>query len=290
MSEAATVPDVDGIYSGIDEGVYHSDPTSLSSTGARKLLPPSCPAIYRYERDNPPPPRDVCDFGHVAHELALAVGAGYVPLDPAMHGLTKDGKPADKPTATVTWKAAASDARAAGKIPIHVDDLRRAQAMADAVRQHPIAGALFEDGAPELSGYYTDPDTGIRLRYRTDWLTTLADGRPLAVDYQTVAGAHPGHCSKAVADYGYHQQAAFYIDGLAANDVPDAAFLFVVQSKTPPYLVIAAELDAAAITLGRRRNYAAIDLYAKCVAEDYWPGYGDGIHTISLPAWAAYQQ
>ena len=54
-----------GVYD-IPAEDYHRDPVpggSLSSTGARKLLPPSCPAKFRYEQDNPPTPTAALDFG-----------------------------------------------------------------------------------------------------------------------------------------------------------------------------------------------------------------------------------
>jgi hypothetical protein len=45
-----------GVYD-IAEDHYHADPVpggSLSNSGAKKLLPPSCPAKFAYEREHPP--------------------------------------------------------------------------------------------------------------------------------------------------------------------------------------------------------------------------------------------
>ncbi|MBO0827768.1 MAG: hypothetical protein J2P24_08300 [Streptosporangiales bacterium] len=44
-----------GVYN-LPAAVYHADPVpggSLSQSGAKKLLPPSCPALYRYWADHP---------------------------------------------------------------------------------------------------------------------------------------------------------------------------------------------------------------------------------------------
>ncbi|MGW9447058.1 hypothetical protein, partial [Bacillus mobilis] len=44
-----------GVYDGIPEAVYHRDPVpggSLSSSGARKLLAPSCPALFKYDQEH----------------------------------------------------------------------------------------------------------------------------------------------------------------------------------------------------------------------------------------------
>jgi len=60
---------------------YHRDPVvggSLSSSGARKLLPPSCPALFAYERDNPPASTKTFEIGHAAHQAGLGVGPELV--------------------------------------------------------------------------------------------------------------------------------------------------------------------------------------------------------------------
>ena len=67
----------------MDEATYHGDPVpggSLSSTGARKLLPPSCPALFRWQQDHPVH-KDVFDFGSAAHRLVLGAGPEIALLD-----------------------------------------------------------------------------------------------------------------------------------------------------------------------------------------------------------------
>ena len=49
IAEAEVVVDEPGVYDGLDEAAYHADPVpggSLSASGAKLLLPPSCPALY----------------------------------------------------------------------------------------------------------------------------------------------------------------------------------------------------------------------------------------------------
>ncbi|WP_074363685.1 PD-(D/E)XK nuclease-like domain-containing protein [Mycobacteroides abscessus] len=279
------------MYSGIPDEVYHGDRTSLSSSGARALLAPSCPEIFRHQQLEPPAPKPQYDFGHVAHKFVLGEGSEIAELDPAIHGLNKDGSPSKSPTSTAMWQEAAEAARYRGQIPMHIAEVAKARAMAARVREHPLAAALLADGTPELSGYWHDPETGVRLRFRPDWLPNPGRGRLIVVDYKTATSAHPGHFARAAADYGYHQQVPWYLDGLAACDIADdAAFVFIVQSKTPPFPVSVIELKPDDIELGRRRNRKAIDLYAACAAHDHWPDYGQGVHSVSLPSYAVYQQ
>jgi len=283
MTRSLTVPFEDGFYDGVDEESYHSDPTSLSVSGAKLLLPPSCPAKFRHMRDNPQPPRRVFDFGHLAHRMVLGAGNEFTVLDPAVHGLKKDGMVADNPRATSTWKNAENEARRAGRIPVSVEEWRTAEQMADKARQHPQAAELFTNGQPELSLYHHDPETGVRLRGRLDWLRD--DGT--IVDYKTTASAEPRDIERLFHKYGYYMQNAWYVDLVAALGLASKPrFLFVAQEKTPPFEVTVVEYDQDAITVGRERCREAIRLYADLMAADEWPGYATETVTISLPAWS----
>lgn len=267
---------------------YHNDRASLSSSGARLLLPPGCPAKFRERMDSAPKPSRVFDFGTLAHSLVLGKGTEFTVLDPEIHGLAKDGSVAASPRSTATWKAAEAEARESGRLPVHVDDYAKATAMAARVPVHPIAGPLFQEaGRAEVSIYADDPVTGVRLRARPDW--HFNNNRLVIVDYKTTATAQPDDFSRRAADYGYHMQGAWYIDVAALAGLgDDAAFLLVAQEKEPPYLVTVLEFDAEAIEEGRRRNRKAIDLYARCMETDEWPAYPgtDEIVSISLPHWA----
>lgn len=266
-----------GMYDGVPDSVYHRDQMSLSSSGARKLLPPSCPAIFKWEREHPRESTSTFDVGHAAHTLVLGEGAEIVSLE------------------FDTWSTkAAKEARAAAwaenKTPLLEKDFKTVHAMAAALRSHPLADLLFRNGVAERSMYYRDTETGVMLRARPDWLPEHSRSRLIITDYKTAASANPAKFSKSAAEYGYHQQHPWYCDAAVALGLDDdPAFLFVVQEKTAPYTVSVIELDADAVNLGRRLNRAAIDLYAKCEANDHWPGWGDDVHQVSLPAWAHYQ-
>lgn len=260
---------------------YHGDTTRLSSTGARKLIPPSTPAHFRHWVDNPQPPSDAFDLGHVVHSLVLGRGAEFVVLDPAVHGLKKDGAIADNPRATATWKAADADARAQGKTPIHIDVHAAAVAMQMAVFRNPDANAAFAgDGKPEVTIYATDPETGVRLRARYDWL----DGNNV-VDLKTARSAEPRQFERAAASFGYHIQEAFYrhVAGIAGLHIE--RFRFVAVEKTEPYLVTVHEWDGEARQYAARLVRDAIRLYHSCVETNSWPPYEGGVHEMALPTY-----
>lgn len=263
-----------GIYD-IPEADYFGATYALSCSGAKLLLPPSCPAKFFYRQDHAEY-KAAWDFGSGAHNMVLGTGPEIVECE------------------FDDWrKKAAQDqrdeARAAGKIPLLTKELAVVKEMALAIQAHPIAGYLFDpyDGRPEQSLFWKDERTGIPLRARLDWLPDISTGRPIIADYKTADSAEPEKFRKAAADYGYHQQHAWYSDGLAALYGVLPSFVFVVQEKQPPYLVSIVEWHPEAVRIGRRRNERAIDIYRACINTGEWPGYTDTEPAeIMLPAWA----
>ncbi len=260
---------------------YHADPVSdgsLSVSGAKKLLPPSCPAIYRWERDHPVH-KDIYDFGSAAHKLVLDDPDAQLKLVDAADWRTKAAR------------EQRDEARAAGDIPILVGDVPRVRAMAEQIKAHTVAAALLAGpGTAEQSAFWVDDRTGIWRRARFDWLPDAGAGRLLLVDYKTAASANPYKFAKAVADYGYAQQASWYLECAAALELgPDPAFLFIVQEKNPPYVVSVVQLDEDALRIGADLNARALDVYAQCTATDTWPGYSTGIDVVSLPGYYQHQ-
>lgn len=264
-----------GIYD-IDEATYHADPCepmSLSASGAKLLLSEpfeGCPALYKFRRDNPEPPRETFDFGHVAHCLLLGKGAEIAVID-AADWRTKDAK--DQRDA----------ARDAGKTPILIDTFEKAQAMVKAVREHPFAGAAFANGTPERSLFWKDEDTHVWRRCRPDFLPRKGT---IAADFKTCLSAHPAAISRAFNDYGYFLQAAWYMDGIAAvGACEQPAFVFVFQEKTEPYLVTVVQPTPAAIEWGRILARKACFEFLKCQRLGEWPGYADDVIGVDLPQW-----
>jgi PDDEXK-like domain of unknown function (DUF3799) len=258
----------------LPEENYHAHP-ALSQSGAKLLLPPSCPAIYRWHQDNPPGPDERFDIGQGAHSLLLGVGADLVEI------------PADDWRRKATQEQA-DTIRAAGAVPLLSRTYQLVHTMADTVRSHRLANALLTAGQPELSLFWSDPQTGAPLRGRLDyWRPDLG----VIVDYKTTAGGvHPALWGKAMADYGYCIQAAAYIDGVRATGLHhDPAFLWVVQSKQPPHLVTVIEPDAEALAVGAQLWRQAVDIYAACTDSGQWPAYPDEISYASLPAWYVRQ-
>lgn len=265
MTESLAVTEP-GVYE-MPAEVYHQH-DSLSSSGARRLLPPSCPALFRYgKREH----STAFDIGHAAHKLVLGEGPELVEVK------AKDWR-------TKKAQEAQADAHAAGAVPLLTEQLDQVHAMAAALQRHDLARTLLAPGSgvAEQSLFWTDPETGVTLRCRPDWLSPQ-----WAVDYKSTISAEPAAIARSVHKFGYFQQAPFYRDGIAALGLgDDLPFLFIFQEKTEPYLITVVQLDDRAMNAGTALNRRAIDLYARCLADDHWPAYATDVVLTELPTYA----
>lgn len=285
MSDQATLPslvkvDGPGVYS-LPEAEYHARP-ELSSTGIRKLLPPSCPALFQHWRENTEPRKKAWDIGSAAHKLVLGVGPELVCIE-------GDGKLGPEVWNTAAVKAKVTAVRDRGGITLKPSEWDTVHAMAAKLREHPIASRLFEPGAGrgEQTLIWRDERTGVMCRALLDWLEAPTGRRFLLRDYKSGRSASPDKLGRTIADFGYHVQLAHYLAGCRALGLAgdDAQALLVVQETSAPYLVTVSQPDPTAMRLGAIRVREALDLFAECTASGRWPGYSDEVVLTELPAW-----
>lgn len=280
-----------GVYD-LSADEYHSDPVvggSLSNTGAKRLMPPSCPALYRAWRDGElgGDVTESMDFGAAAHREVLGIGDDVVVIEGT--GKNRDA------WATNEDKAAVAAARAAGKRPIRPRDVETIKAMAAALRQHPMAARLLDPGSgrPEQTLVWRDRESGVWCRALVDHLRyPVAGQRLVVVDYKTAEKVDPDSISRTLWDYAYYGQAGWYDEGVSALGLSTGppAFILVCQMKTPPYLVVCAQVHPESVGWGHARNRKARDLYRVCSERDQWPGWADDhVISVTLPPYAKNQ-
>lgn len=179
--------------------------------------------------------------------------------------------------------------------------------MRDAVMEHPAASKLLSaPGKAERSYYWIDQETGELLRCRPDY--DRDDG--IIVDLKSTHDASPEEFARSVANWRYHVQHPFYMDGrdeairqAGLNRAKSKAFVFIAVEKTPPYAVGVYMLDdktgyrddagnyvptpgaMSSVDVGRAEYRADLRTLAECRRTNVWRGYGDTIQSISLPAW-----
>jgi hypothetical protein len=267
--------DLHGIVAGLDEQTYHAHP-SFSSTQAKRIL--ESPARFKWRLDNPEPSKKEYDVGSAAHSKVL--GTGYSIIEIPEELLSSNGS-----ISTAAAKAFVADVRAEGKIPVKAAVVRAVDAMAEAVLAHPTARRLVEqDGIPEASVFSTDPDSGVKLRARFDYLA------PEPFDFKTIGTtASTDDFAKNVASYGYDVQWGHYRDTLhyATGDLRD--MVFVVVEADAPHLVAVHQLDPEFREMGTVKARRARDIWRQCTETGVWPGYSDDITIVKPPMWAVYE-
>ena len=265
-----------GVFYDMPEALYHSGPTpspSLSYSGAKVLLagPPGRYFHQLTHRQH----KAAWDFGHAWHSLILGKG------DPVVEVRAKDWR-------TKAAQEARANAYDRGFVPLLSGDVETVRSMAEVFRNDPDVGPLLADGVAEVSMFGRDPETGVWVRGRIDWIN--AEARAF-VDVKTTTDASEAGFNKAVERFGYAMQAAWYVD--LADQLPELPevdrFIFAAQEKEAPYFVHVFDLNADWLAIGRHLNRRALDLFAQCVETDNWPGYGPGITTLAPPPWLVRQ-
>lgn len=255
---------------------YLTDPDTVSSSGLKQILksPQHFLAMlsghFKDEEDG----RDHLRFGQAAHMLILEpmrFKEMYL-VEPEFVGKTQDGKLSTRSKEAqekkkAWWKSLPKDSMVLTKK--EMDDLIY---MIDSLATHPRAGSLLRNGRPEVSGFFTDPDTGIRVRIRLDYLTIDKQGRYYISDLKTARDAGQGLFGYDAARLKYHMQLALYYDGLwqITGKQPEAA-AFIALEKTPPYPVALYWLNDDDLDVGRRWYKFALQTLKRCLEQNDWP-------------------
>ncbi|WP_170210768.1 PD-(D/E)XK nuclease-like domain-containing protein [Tepidiphilus succinatimandens] len=239
------------------------------------------PAHYREYVTNPPEPTPAMVLGTAFHAALLEpdrFSQSFV-VAPKFDRRTKEGK-----AAAEAWEAGN-----AGKTALTAEQMVAIQQMVTSVISHAGAAKLLSNGLAEMSGLWSDHETGIECKCRPDFLAITGETITGIVDVKTTSDASADGFARAIATLGYDTQAAFYQDGLKALTGRTIPFYFIAVEKEAPYAVAAYKASDEMIEVGRAKYRAALQLLKWCRENESWPGYQPGgeIETINLPRWAA---
>lgn len=275
-----------GLTLTIDE--YHGDTTRISKSGLDLVEQSPLHYYGRYLDPNRPPEKEKA-WAKTGNAVGTAItepdrfALEYACIDDRQI-VTEIG--GDRPTSTKIYKAWYADqvAQLNGKTELPYEQYKECCDMRDSVYRNRGAVRLFKEGQAERSFYYQDQKTGVWMRIRPDWLAVVEGW---VVDVKTSISAAPDSFARSVANYRYHVQDPFYMDGLKANGIDFKGFCFVVVEKTYPYPTGIYFLPKEAVAQGRKEIRRNLDAYAKALKSGVWPGYSTGMmDLIDLPAWA----
>lgn len=162
-------------------------------------------------------------------------------------------------------------------------DFEQIHRLRDAVFSSPVARQLLTGGVAERSMWWTDPKTGLLCKCRPDY--ARLDG--ILIDLKTTMDACYLAFQRSIGRYGYHSQAAYYLEGATAcSERVYSHWVWIVVEKAAPYAVAIYTLDQLGIEAGRERYREGLEIIKRCKDSGKFPGYSEEIQEICLPAWA----
>lgn len=257
----------------LPENKYHS--LDLVSNSKLAILAKS-PAHLKYNRTNPWLPTPAQELGTAIHSAILephAFSENYI-ASPKFDRRFKEQK-----ALAAQW-----DSENCDKLKISQEDLTMCLDIATAVRSHSRAGRLVENANQiESSLIWQHKRTELDCKSRID---AICLNLKTVFDIKSTRSANRYHFEKAIFDFGYHRQGAFYIDACRALGIEIDHYAIIALEKTAPYGLMVYRLKDEVIDLGRRENESLLTLWKECEESDFWPSYPEETQDIGLPAWA----
>jgi exodeoxyribonuclease VIII len=173
------------------------------------------------------------------------------------------------------------------KEPIPESQLTEAEAIKirNAVMAHPQSW-LLKNAVIEQPIFWNAE--GIELKCKPDALVELDGGQGfICIDLKTTQDASEWGFNSSVSKFGYHIQAAHYINGIKSL-FPDAlvAFWFLCVEKKVPYGVGLYQLDSTYIDIGNEEIKRAVSIYNHCnEINSFDKVYDTDIKTLHPPKW-----
>jgi len=212
-------------------------------------------------------------------------------VEPEFSGRTKDGKESTRSAeAREKREAWLADLRP-GTTVLKAEDARNLTGMIEACQRHKLVSRLFESGRRELTIQVSDPETGLVLKCRPDF---ISDGG-FVVDLKSTRDASHGFFTREIfSDRGsdsryYVLQASHYAHCCRLTKrFRSDHFVFVAVEKTEPWGVRIYSLDEAALEVGERERSRVTRLYAECLRKNEWPCYDEHAEQVVIPQWVRY--
>jgi exodeoxyribonuclease VIII len=264
-----------GIYDISNEDYHKGDGISRSGI----MLFKKSPLHYwdRYENPERVPMKETPQqlLGTVTHKAILepkAFAEDYV-FEEKVDRRTKEGKARAEELLDI-YK---------GKTIVDLDTFEKIMGMRDSFISHPNAKDFLKGSQIEKSIFWQDPQTNIQCKARPD---IYIPDKSIVVDLKTTTDASMPAFQRAMANYGYHIQAAMIRDGIYhATKKVIQHYVFIAIETVAPYAIGVYILDGDAIDRGHNEYVAILNEFKDRKKENakVWPSYSTC--TVSLPAY-----
>lgn len=237
------------------------------------------PLLFRWRADHPEPDKSAYLFGRALHCAVLE--PRRFPTAYAGYPVFGDGRTKAAQAAKADWLQS---------LPTGCEILQKKEydsviAAASSVLNHRVASELLSNGWSEKIVTWTDPDTGLSCKARLDHLRSSC-----VVELKSAREIGPRAFSRAVANYLYSGQLAYYHDGAIAAGLiaaDDAEMPFVIAAETDePFDVAVYRCTPELVASGRALYKRLLRKFVECTAADAWPGQAPDLLPLELPSWA----
>lgn len=263
-----------GIYNSIDFDTYRSIPAVNASAlkhAVRSL------AHYRHAMKAQ---REQTEAHIVGEALHLAIlesekfAARVVKRD-KVDGRTKAGKE----------YAAAFAEQHAGKLILDADDYAAVEDMRESCASCPAIRQLMKQtGQAEATALWREAN-GLDAKARFD---RISFGSKRIVDVKSAREASPEGFARAIAQYGYHFSAAYYLRGAEHLAGPGWGFSWVVIEKEPPFACAVYEPTERMLDVAHNQIEVALRRVKEAEESGEYPAYSAEAQAIDIPEWAVH--
>lgn len=267
-----------GIHHGVDFEDYLKIP-AVSKSELWKLHSGS-PAAMKHWKAYPPDPTDAMILGS-ALDCLVTYGleffhTKFCRIPPNMRRDQRSKK----------YQAFLDTAEA--KMPLLPRTYDKLTTMRDKLLDYPLAAKRIEESNKQMTLVWeTETNLGkVLMKGRPDFVTWINE-EPELVDLKVTNSIKPDRFAKTALNFGYHWQAAVYLDGMSANQgYPCNQFSFIVIEDMAPFGVEVIKLSSRALELGRQQYMQTLERWQKCQIEEKWPASSGELMVLDLPRWA----
>lgn len=214
-------------------------------------------------------------FGRAVHCAVLEperFTAEYAALPEGTNLRTNDGK------------ALKASLEARGKTILKAEEMATISAMVASLKADAYGSHIFAKGESEVTLIWQDAETGLWCKARADFINDT-----YVADLKTTTDASEDGFARAIHQYGYYLQAAFYMMGCHALKLEKKAFFFQAIEKEAPYATATHFLDKDYIDAGLKHSRLLMGQIATHLDAmkkgERLPGYAEKPIRHVLPQW-----
>lgn len=266
-----------GIHHGVPRDIYERDPGYRQST-LKAFGAANSPFHFRYEQNNPPKRPAHLRIGDCV-DSAIADSAEVHAGKFVIYEDRRQGK---------VWDA--FEEKNADKVILNRTEANTVTDCALALARHDDTQKILAASHKQVVVIAQRPDE-IRVKALIDILPDPERANemllPYPFDLKTAVDASRAGFSDACFKFGYHIQAASYLDILALAGRDATFFGFIVVETTPPHSVAIyyIQRDSPEYLLGKQRYEEYLARYHQCVQKNEWPSYSSDWLKVSFKPW-----